>query len=226
MRCANDKLRNHAGRHGALRNYETARPSALHAGVAGLLCLLLSACGEQAADNTCKAVGDNRLQDPLFSALKVPRMQRHWQSAEHAAGRSFTYEATDGVVTIEKIGVEPWMILTQSPDPGPLAGKVVEFSADIKFELETPKEPHAYEPGGGLVLMARENDEVVLNSTLDHEPKMGMHDWQTVRIVVALPRGLDYLQVGFMHHAGGVLRARNPVLRELAGKCPLTPLGD
>lgn len=32
---------------------------------------------------------------------------------------------------------------------------------------------------------------------------MGLHAWQTVHVMMELPPGIDYLEVGSMHHAGG-----------------------
>ena len=118
------------------------------------------------------------------------------------------------------------MILTQSLDPRSLAGKVIEFSADIRFELGTPKQAHGLKTGGGLLLTARKNGRVVLNSIFDHEPNMGVHDWQSIRIVVEIPEEIDYLEVGFMHQAGGLIQVRNPAVRELTGTCELTLLGQ
>ena len=191
---------------------------------ASLLVLVLAACGEPAADSSCKAVGGNLLQDTLFTTLGAPRAQRQWHSSEHSAKGSFSYGAAEGVLTIEQKGLEPWMILTQSQDAGLLAGEVVEFSADLKLDLAAPERAHGFKLGGGLALLAKNNGKLVVNSMLDHEPRMGIHDWQTARLVVALPMMIDYLRVGFLHQAGGVMLVRNPVLRQVAKTCPLTPL--
>ena len=185
--------------------------------------LALTACGKQAADSSCKAIGGNLLQDTVFTTVGAPRAQRQWQSSEHSAKGSFSYMAAEGVLTIEQKGLEPWMIVTQSPDAGLLAGKVVEFSADLKLDLAAPERAHGFKLGGGLALVAKNNGKLAVNSMLDHEPHMGIHDWQTVRVVVALPMMIDYLQVGFLHQAGGVMMVRNPMLRQVAKTCPLTP---
>lgn len=187
--------------------------------------LALTACGKQTADSGCKAIGGNLLQDAVFTTLAAPGGQRQWQSSEHSANGSFSYGAAQGVLTIEQKGFEPWMMVTQSPGAGLLAGKVVEFSADLKLDLAAPKRAHGFKQGGGLALLAKKNGKLVVNSMLDHEPHMGIHDWQTARVVVALPMMIDYLQVGFLHQAGGVMMVRNPVLRQVAKTCPLTPLG-
>ena len=51
---------------------------------------------------------------------------------------------------------------------------------------------------------------------------MGVHDWQSVRIVADLPEGISYLRVGFLHQAGGSFQVRNPALYTVAGVCETT----
>ncbi|MEZ5572777.1 MAG: hypothetical protein R3E64_12210 [Halioglobus sp.] len=187
--------------------------------IAGLFLFTLSSCSERTPEDNCRAVGDNLLQDTRFTTLAAPRPQRLWKSSAHSAQPSFIYSAQDGVLTIEQKGTEPWIIITQSPDAEKLAGAVVEFSAEIKLDLIPPEIAHGFKQGGGLRLLARHSGQIVLNSLLDHQPHDGIHDWQTVKVVMAMPATMDYLQAGFIHQSGGVLQVRNPSLRQMAQSC-------
>lgn len=189
-----------------------------------ILGLSLTACGQQAPESGCAYIGENLLLDTGFTTLDSPRFERKWQSSEHGLGKSFSYSAKDGVLSIEQTGAEPWINVTQSIDTSALAGKRVEFSAHLKLDLAPSRAPHAFKLGGGLMLYARKNGKVVVRSTLEHEPHMGVHDWQTALIVVDLPQRIDFLQVGLLHQAGGAMQVRNPSLRVVNDECPLTPI--
>mgnify|MGYP001818286326 CR=1 FL=1 len=176
----------------------------------------LSACSRDTEGDACAPRGKNMLQDLTFSTLSNPRSQREWLSSEHAAGQTFEYSASDGILKIFKTGGEPWFLLTQSPDPATLGGKRITFGAELKLDLQKPTD-HAFTPGGGLALLARKGGKVVINSTLDHEPRLGTTEWLPMSITVKIPPGTDTLRVGFLHQAEGTLRVRKPFLK-LAAK--------
>ncbi len=194
-----------------------------HVAGALLLPILVSACGQQTADggaasNACTG-GDNLLQDTRFETLDAPRVQRQWLSSQHSTDISFSYTATDGVLTITQTGDEPWFLLAQSVDGTDWAGKRVRFSAELKLALELPETEHSFRKGGGLLLRARKGGRVVLSSEFEHQPNMGQHDWQQISITRDVPPGADNFQVGFQHQAGGHLQARNPELRIIPEGC-------
>jgi len=67
----------------------------------------------------------------------------------------------------------------------------------------------------------------LLNSTLDHEPRMGLADWHEVQVVVKVPKKAERLSVGFTLQADGYFVVRNPSLRRAnlaAAPCPRTEL--
>ena len=188
-----------------------------------LLALLLSACGRGSDSGPhCEYASGNLLQDPGFSSLEEGRRSRIWRYSQHAGDQSFAHSAANGILSIEKIGREPWGLVTQSVDTDALKGKRVEYSAELKLELTEPEHEHAFPYGGGLSLLAKKNNRVVLSSSLDHEPHMGTQDWQSVRIVADLPKAASYLRLGFLHQAGGRFQVRNPALRTVAGGCEPT----
>lgn len=179
---------------------------------------LLAACtGEPAQDDACKPRGENLLQDLSFATIDAPRPQREWHSSEHAAGQTFEYSADNGTLQIHKTGGEPWFLLSQSVDTTAIAGKRLTFGAEVKLDLQLP-EDHNFKPGGGLAVLARKNGAVVINSTLEHEPRLGTTDWTPVDVTVKVPKGTGFLRVGFLHQAEGTLLVRQPFLKLAPGK--------
>ena len=187
--------------------------------------LLLIACSSDKpgeAPANCAPRSGNLIQDTSFTTLFSHRSQRLWHTSEHAAGGTFEPGVENGVLSIRKIGDEPWFTVTQSPDAESLAGKKLAFSAEIRLDLHEPEKPHAFGYGGGLTVLARRGGKVVVRSTLEHEPHFGTHDWQTVKVVFPLPKNTTYLRVGFVHQAGGVIQVRNPALHVVDTACPST----
>ncbi|KAA1191805.1 hypothetical protein F0M18_09725 [Pseudohalioglobus sediminis] len=190
--------------------------------VVAVTALLVTGCtadNQPAKDSAdaCAPRGKNLLQDPSFLSITAPRAQRKWSSSEHAAGQTFEYQAQNGELEIVKTGGEPWFILTQSVDPGTVAGKRVTFGAEVKLDLSLPQD-HTFTPGGGLTFLARRGSNVVINSSLEHEPRLGQTDWTPVSITLKIPRGTDFVRAGFLHQAEGTLRVRKPYLRIAAKK--------
>lgn len=193
-----------------------------------LLCvatLLLAACGETVETQSCDYKSENLLDDPGFATLDAPKSKRRWQFSEHAAGKSFEYGIKDGVLTIEQQGIEPWGMVKQTVNSKPLRGRLVEFKAELKLDLTQPAQPHGFTLGGGLSITAKSNNRLQLSSAMDHEPHMGKHDWFSARVVTPMPRQMNFLQVGFLHQAGGTMQVRNPSLRVVADGCPATVSG-
>lgn len=182
----------------------------------------LTACsGEDAGQGeACQGKGKNLLQDPQFQTVDAPRRERRWFGSEHAAGRSFKHSVSNGELLIEKTGIEPWFIMTQSIPREDIPGKKVVFSAEIKLDMLPPAVAHGFKQGGGLTVTAKANGKPVVSSVMDHEPHMGTTDWQPVQVVVDLPKRLDSVRFGFIHQADGSISIRNPSLQRAAkGAC-------
>lgn len=171
---------------------------------------------------SCARQGDNLVQDPGFATLFANRSERRWHASEHAAGGTFKHEAEDGVLRIRKIGKEPWFLVSQSIDTKALARKTIAFSAEVKLNLREPEHKHGFGYGGGLSVLAKRGGKLVVNSTLEHEPNFGKHDWTPVEVVFKLPANTSYLRVGFIHQAGGNIEIRNPELYIVKSGCPVT----
>ena len=192
---------------------------------------LVSGCdmGTEQVPN-CGYISGNVLADPQFSALDAPRKERFWRYSQHAENIAFSYDAKNGTLTFIKTGAEPWALLSQTLDAEALRGKRVEFSANLKLDLSEPNDAHVLGHGGGLVLLGRQVDEngskIRLSSSLEHEPRMGTHDWQRVTVVEDVPKRISHLYAGFLHRADGTIRVRDPALRVVTAGCELTVISE
>jgi hypothetical protein len=81
--------------------------------------------------------------------------------------------------------------------------KQVECSAELKLDLQEPVDTHGFGYGGGPVLLTSENNRLELTSSLDHDPHIGVHNWQPVRMQANLPKVTSTLRAGFLHPTGG-----------------------
>lgn len=186
-----------------------------------LIVLLLVSCGRQVDSLPCAATGENFLQDADFSLEAADPRSRHWSASQHAGEPSFETEIAGGVLTITKIGTQPWFILKQRIKDKRLGGSIVVYSADVKLDLREPKRAHYFGYGGGLSLVARSGDgRVLVRSILEHEPSIGTFDWQSVRVLVELPESTRTVEAGFLHQADGTLSVRNPSLRRVKNPLP------
>ena len=174
----------------------------------------LTACGtapNQGAESVSNATktdscrsSDNLLIDPLFT--NDPALGRGWRMAQHTGELSFDVSADEGILKIERIGEEPWMLYRQTVQAAKLSGATLRYSAEIKGDA--PGEPtlHGFDHVAGLYIKAgRERARLA-----DHQPNVGQWDWQSVSVEEQIPAGVTSVRVGFVHQAGGTLWARNP----------------
>jgi hypothetical protein len=60
---------------------------------------------------------------------------------------------------------------------------------------------------------------LLLESTLQHEPKLGRTEWTPVSVTLRLPEDAVSVKAGFLHQANGTMAVRNPVLRIVEDGC-------
>ncbi|QFU74307.1 hypothetical protein EY643_00835 [Halioglobus maricola] len=192
---------------------------------AAIATVTIASCGSETTPSaSCDYASGNLLEDTGFRTLAAPRRERKWSASGHANSEAFSYSANDGTLEITQVGSEPWFLLSQSPDMAALAGKTIEYTAELKLDLTESTHPHKFKLGGGLALLGKKYNKNVLRAHFPHEPHMGTHDWFTARVVAEIPPRTDFLRVSIMHQAGGSLQARNPSLRIVETGCPLTVL--
>lgn len=176
--------------------------------------MLIAAVGVQwgcAGQQSASAVkpgcteSDNLLIDTDFT-LSRETAQR-WQLSQHTGPQSFKLTSADGVVRIERIGDEPWMLLQQTVKNERFKGATLVYRVEIKGE---GLEGHfGFEPKAGVYTRIGTGGRARLAS---QSPNLGDWDWQTFEERIPLPSAVDRVQVGLVHQTGGVLLARNPSL--------------
>ena len=154
--------------------------------------------------------GDNLLLATDF--MRVPEQRYPWRGFQHAR-RSFSVDVDDGVLTVTQIASEPWFYFAQSLKDTGLAGRTVEFSADLKGNIIAEPKFHAWDHVGGLYYSVKKGRERLNTRIAEHEPNQGEWDWQRVSVEFTVPEDATELLVGFTHQAKGWFKARNPSLR-------------
>ena len=152
-------------------------------------------------------VGENLILDTGFEELE--NSSGLWRYSQHAGERSFSVEAREGVLQIQRIAGEPWMLLQQTIESNAFAGAKIKFSAELKGNAPVEPRLHGFEHKAGLYLNIGHRRDP---SNADHEPNSGAWDWQTVSVERAIPLGEKRVHVGFLHQSGGTLWVRKPAL--------------
>ena len=148
---------------------------------------------------------DNLLVDMDFTFSR--ETEQRWQLSQHTGPRSFQLTPVDGVVRIERIGDEPWMLLQQTVKDERLKGATLVYRIEMKGE---GLEGHfGFEPKAGVYTRIGTGGRAKL---APQSPNLGDWEWQTFEERIPLPSAVDRVQVGLVHQTGGVLLARNPSL--------------
>lgn len=187
-----------------------------------MLTALLAGCQATATDSpsTAQCVGgENLLANPDFGASAAAAGLSPWGGSQHAGEPSFRTSADNGVLTIEKIATQPWYRLAQVPQARALRGEALVFRAEIKLALDSVNVTHSFTHGGGLQVLVwgdpdpvMGGDRLIFDSTLEHEPRLGITDWVQVSIPFTVSPTATRMSVGFVHQANGSMQVRNPEL--------------
>jgi hypothetical protein len=191
---------------------------------------IMISCGNNTDSNFCELMDGNYLQDPGFNQRTSAGRLQFWGGRQHAGEDSFDLTFDDGELTIDKIGTQPWMSFRQTVEATELAGKKLAMNAELKLDLQQPRDSHPTVVGGGLKIAARaggsKGRKLLLRSNLDHQPRLGKTDWYPVQVVVQLPENTSTVEVGFLHQADGTLQIRNPsfqLVDESSRPCEVSP---
>lgn len=151
------------------------------------------------------------LKDPTFDARERGE-RRVWFESQHAGEKSFEFKAEDGILSITRIGIQPWGIARQTIKIADLAGKTLEFSADVSGEfIESQREKM---DGTGLSIKVTQGNSRRIMLMEDAEPALsvGTHDWQRQSVRFKVPEKAGKLQLGIFMGLDGTLRVRGPSL--------------
>jgi hypothetical protein len=132
--------------------------------------------------------------------------------AQHTSGGDFVATARNGLLTIEKIGHEPWFVVTQGIKQVFPPGTELQFDATLQFDTVVPKDQHGFGYVSGLYMVGRYKRRLKFDSIAEHEPNLGAHAEQHVVTRVITDVEIDHLEAGFTHQAGGTFTIREPRL--------------
>ena len=148
---------------------------------------------------------DNLLVDTDFTLSR--ETDQRWQLSQHTGPKSFQLTPSDGVLRVERIGDEPWMLLQQTVKDERFKGATLVYRVEMKGEgLEGN---FGFEPKAGVYTRIGTGGRAKL---APQSPNLGDWEWQTFEEHIQLPSAVDRVQVGLVHQTGGALLARNPSL--------------
>lgn len=185
--------------------------------MAKTVCLWLAGCGGESAGNS----GGGMLANPMFERGAEGNVIS-WSFNQHAGERSYRFYSDGGMLVVERVGRERWGQAIQTLSAAGLAGRTLEFSAEVSGELDddsgTPSSPtglgvriSGMRPGMPAAL------GVTILSTLSAEPAIGAgeHAWTVQKVVFEVPESATEIQLSVRLTLDGTLRVRNPRLVEL-----------
>ncbi len=162
----------------------------------------------------------NLLVNPEFNISDGQFFPQSWGASQHAGDQAYNVGFKSGELTIDKYGEQHWMLISQRVDPKAVAGRSVVFSAELKQDMNDDGWTQALEAGGGLSIIIRGtvpgspfSQKILLSSSLQHEPKLGVFDWTPVSVSFDVPATVTSVDLGFLHQAYGKMSVRNPSLR-------------
>lgn len=199
--------------------------SACLLGASALIFSALAACApssapENASDGRQAPVGPGLLLDPAFERIEGQHPDGLWALTQHAGPISYKVEADAGVARIERIGGEPWGYFAQALRDDALAGQWLEFSADLRAELnDSHGEP--MQPTGLAVLVRGRlpGDPPMLGMRILHASEAdfgldpGKHPWRRHAYRFQVPEALALeIKVAVQLTHGGWIDVRSPSL--------------
>lgn len=185
-----------------------------------------AACGSASESDPCALEEGNYLRDADFALEAESSRSRHWTGKQHVGEKSFDVTVVDGVLTIERIGTQPWFLYRQRLDVTDLAGQRVAFTAWLRLVEGGTERIRGVGQAGGLKLaaMSKGNAKFRVERRLAAvEPRQ---KWQKLQIIAKLPQDTDTLELSFLHKSNGVLEVREPSLQRVhpsAEACVPTP---
>ena len=166
-----------------------------------------------ASDSACPTEA-NLLRDVDFAGIRGEG-KRIWRPRQHARGNDFRYAAEEDVLTIEKIGKEPWFLLVQRLDQALPAGTELQYDATLALNTREPAHAHEFGYVSGLYLVGKAGRKDVFRFQAEHEPNIGEYPAQQGVTRVTAEADLTRIEVGFIHQSDGSFTIQSPRLIDL-----------
>jgi hypothetical protein len=191
-----------------------------------IVLLALTGCGSSGEEQH----SENLLEYTGFDTHEgTDTLLRPWSFSQHAGEQSYRYTVEGGVLRIQRIGDEPWGMvsqrITQEKLEG-LEGTTMEFSVDISADLTEDFGEPMFPTGPSVQIWAHSGEEnlhlramagtrLVLSERSELGP--GTHDWQRHTVRFRVPEHLARLEVNVAMTLGGEIRVRDPHLAVVDG---------
>lgn len=161
------------------------------------------------------------IENPGFEFDYERGRPRGWLINQHAGDKTYIVETKpDGVLEINNFGKQYWMSLIQRFPAEQLVGQEIEFSVEIKLNLDPSDWLATLEPGGGLNIVVRGTEPgghnrkaLLYRSVMPNEPRHGQVDWHRISHQFTIPEGANLLELGFLHQAHGEMWLRDPQVK-------------
>lgn len=196
--------------------------------VSSLFMVLLGVCFvgcDQKAEAPYVMPSAGLIQNQTFTMDGAGRLL-NWNTLQHAGARSYSISSLNQVLTLERIGDEPWGAVSQSfkrKNLKALLGKTLEFSADISGsftdEYGEPIKPVSLSvlvegfPRGAKRMLGA---QTLFSKNVPITSSPATLGWQRhyIRFDMPAEKGVEVTAVEllFMTTLGGVMKVRGPSL--------------
>ena len=143
-----------------------------------------------------------------------------WGLTQHAGAVSYERSVSEGVLSLVRVGAEPWGQISQSLPADAWAGKRLRYSVELSAELDLKWGPPLQSTGLSISVMGLGPSDLPMMGrrhllTLLSDPgvPVGKTDWQRYALEFEVPQGraLELIAAVQLSH-GGQLRMRAPSL--------------
>ena len=177
------------------------------------LALMLIACGREPQEGGCQLAEENHLEDADFSLEAASSRSKFWTGIQHGGEKSFAVGIADAIVSIEKVGPQPWFLYRQRLKADALAGQKIAFSAEVRLVGRAAAVAEREGPLGGINLAVLPSGRPQLRLEQRLEVGRPPEEWQPLQLIAQLRPNAEIVELSFLHESDGVLQVRNPSLR-------------
>lgn len=166
------------------------------------------------------AEGATELLANVDFGLSADGSLAEWGLTQHAGAVSYERTVSEGVLSLARVGAEPWGQISQSLPADAWAGKRLRFSVELSAELDLKWGPPLQSTGLSISLMGLGPSDLPMMGrrhllTLLSDPgvPVGETDWQRYVLEFEVPQGRELQLIAAVQLShGGRLRMRAPSL--------------
>jgi hypothetical protein len=193
-------------------------------GVSALMLAALAACNASDAPTedgiAFEPIDPGLLGDGRFERIKGQSADPVWALTQHAGPLSYTVEVKDGVARVERIGGEPWGHFSHLLRDDSLAGQWLEFSAEIRGELDDSHGEPMQPTGPSILVRGRLPGDlpmmgarILYASEAEFGLDPGSHPWRRHAYRFQVPEAVALeINTAVQLTHGGWIEIRNPRL--------------